>query len=74
MSNIRYQIGVQGTGLRSSSRTSTGSVGPTFRNGASSRQSYLQNQGHLQNSEVKSLVRVALKNQKRGEKIIGTNY
>lgn len=72
---LRNQIGglgagqqSQGASHRAPSVTSTSSQNQRM----TRHNSILQNQ--LQNSEAKSLVRIALKNQKRGEKIAGSGY
>jgi len=71
MSNVRANVGGAGltssvlTSGRASSVNSHGSVGPKNRASV----------GHLQNSEAKSMVRQAIKNQKRIEKVGGnSNY
>jgi len=69
MSNVRANVGGAGltssvlTSGRASSVNSHGSVGPKNRASV----------GHLQNSEAKSMVRQAIKNQKRIEKVGGNN-
>lgn len=73
MSNIRAQLGASSslnTGRDSAmSRQTSG----TRFNGRGSVQGALQNSGaRYAGSDAKSLVRVALKNQRRGEKIAGS--
>ena len=66
MSNIRQQLHGVGAGMNSgrASVTSNSSVGQRGGSRASLN-------GPLHSSDAKSLVRVALKNQRRGEKIAG---
>ena len=75
MSMLRNQIGGLGSGQQSQGASQRA---PSVTSASSQNQrmtrhnSIMQNQ--LQNSEAKSLVRIALKNQKRGEKIAGSGY
>jgi hypothetical protein len=73
MSSLRSQVhGVRAPSVNSTSSLNNGLS--SSRPGALRNHSRIANDKNLQDSDTKSLVRVALKNQRREQKVVGNSY